>query len=180
MTQDALRPRSDAGRGDEVGCGICRSPRVNSWEDDWGTYGERDATALKFQPQDGAVRATQPYDCHRRTACVETATQPRDGCAADVVYRPGCRACTVPVAGARLDQGIPSFEPASGERCSTPRPVHAAGRRLSLVERRRESRARSVRPLRVGDGPSRFLGTKRWKKPETDSIIAPPSGIWKG
>ena len=69
-------------------------------------------------------------------------------------------------------QGVPSSEPASGEQCSTPRPAHAAGRRLSLVERRRESRARSVRPLRVGDGPSRFLGRKRWKKPETDSIIA--------
>ena len=59
-------------------------------------------------------------------------------------------------------------------RRSSTRPLdrpHAAGRRLSLVERRGESRARSVRLLRVGDGPSRFLGTKRWKKPETASII---------
>ena len=43
----------------------------------------------------------------------------------------------------------------------------------------RESRARSVRPLRVGDGPSRFLGGKRWKKPETASIIAGRPGEWK-
>ncbi len=76
----------------------------------------------------------------------------------------------------RIAQGVPSSEPAPGEQCSTPRPAHAAGRRLSLVERHRESRARSVRSLRVGDGPSRFLGTKRWKKPETASIIARTNG----
>ena len=78
-----------------------------------------------------------------------------------------------------LCECVPSSDPASGEQCSTPRPAHAAGRRLSLVERRRESRARSVRPLRVGDGPSRFLGGKRWKKPETASIIAGRPGEWK-
>ena len=109
---------------------------------------------------------------HRRTACVEAATQPRDGCAAGTWNSRGC--------GTHSGQGspyslrsVPTSEPASGEQCSTPRTAHAAGRRLSLVKRRRESRARSVRPLRVGDGPSRFLGGKRWKKPETDSIITP-------
>ena len=79
-----------------------------------------------------------------------------------------------------LCECVPSSESASGEQCSTPRPAHAAGRRLSLVERRRESRARSVRPLRVGDGPSRFLGGKRWKKPETASIIARTTGRMEG
>ena len=100
----------------------------------------------------------------------EAATQPRDGFAAGMRNDRGC--------GTHTDQGspyslrsVPSSEPASGEQCSTLRPAHAGGRRLSLVKRRRESRARSVRPLRVGDGPSRFLGGKRWKKPETDSII---------
>ena len=108
--------------------------------------------------------------------CVEAAAQPRDGCAADMMNWPGRVAlrlvCPRAEAQRRIAPGVPSSEPTLGEQCSTPRPAHASGRRLSLVERRRESRARSVRPLRVGDGPSRFLGGKRWKKPETASIIA--------
>ena len=119
--------------------------------------------------------------------CVEAAAQPREACVADMMNWPGRVAlrpvCPRAEAQRRIAPGVPSSEPASGERCSTPRPAHAAGRRLSLVERRRESRARSVRPLRVGDGPSRFLGGKRWKKPETASIIAGRPGecnAWGG
>ena len=112
--------------------------------------------------------------------CVEAAAQPREACVSDMMNWPGRVAlrpvCPRAEAQRRIAPGVPSSEPASGERCSTPRPAHAAGRRLSLVERRRESRARSVRPLRVGDGPSRFLGGKRWKKPETASIVAPATG----
>ena len=115
--------------------------------------------------------------------CVEAAAQPREACAADMMNWPGRVAlrpvCPRAEAQRRIAPGVPSSEPASGEQCSTPRPAHASGRRLSLVERRRESRARSVRPLRVGDGPSRFLGGKRWKKPETASIIAGRPGEWK-
>ena len=115
--------------------------------------------------------------------CVEAAAQPRDGCAADMMNWPGRVAlrpvCPRAEAQRRIALGVPSSEPTLGEQCSTPRPAHAAGRRLSLVERRRESRARSVRPLRVGDGPSKFLGGKRWKKPETASIIAGRPGEWK-
>ena len=70
-----------------------------------------------------------------------------------------------------FNQCVPTFESVSEERCSTPRPTHASGMRSSLVERRRESGARSVRWLRVRDRPSSFLGTKHWKKPETESII---------
>ena len=121
---------------------------------------------------------------HRRPACVEAATQPRDGCAAGMKNGRGAAhsdpGCLWAEAQRRIDLGVPSSEPAPGEQCSTPRPAHAAGRRLSLVERRRESRARSVRPLRVGDGPSRFLGGKRWKKPETVSIIARTNGRMEG
>ncbi len=110
---------------------------------------------------------------------MEAATQPRDGCAAGMrngrgAGRTPTKVSEEPKRGLRLSlcECVPTSEPASGEQCSTPRPAHAAGRRLSLVKRHRESRARSVRPLRVGDGPSRFLGGKRWKKPETASIIA--------
>ncbi len=126
----------------------------------------------------------QPGRPHRRPALGESATQPRDGCAVDMRDRPGRRAHSdqsLPrtryggVRGAeaqrRIAQDVPSSETASEEQCSTPRPTHAAGRRLSLMDRHRESRARSVGTLRVRDGPSRFLGTKRWKKPETASII---------
>ena len=119
--------------------------------------------------------------------CVEAAAQPREACVADVADMmnwPGRVAlrpvCPRAEAQRRIAPSVPSSDPASGEQCSTPRPAHASGRRLSLVERRRESRARSVRPLRVGDGPSRFLGTKRWKKPETASIIARTTGRMEG
>ena len=116
--------------------------------------------------------------------CVEAAAQPRDGCAADMMNWPGRVAlrpvCPRAEAQRRIALGVPSPEPTLGEQCSTPRPAHASGRRLSLVERRRESRARSVRPLRVGDGPSKFLGTKRWEKPETASIIAPATERMEG
>ncbi len=100
------------------------------------------------------------------------------GYAADVRNRSVCALHTDqmsegPNRGTRssLCECVPSSEPASGEQCSTPRSAHAAGWRLSLVERRRESRARSVRSLRVGDGPSRFLGHEPLGKPETASII---------
>jgi len=70
-----------------------------------------------------------------------------------------------------FNQSIPRFERVSEERCSTPRPTHTSGVRSSFVEHHLESRARSVRWLRVRDRPSSFLGTKHWKKPEIDSII---------
>ena len=57
------------------------------------------------QPQDGAVRATQSYRGHRRPACLEAATQPRDGCAEDVRIRP--------VRRAHLDQGVRGAEAGS-------------------------------------------------------------------
>ena len=79
------------------------------------------------------------------------------------------------------DRVVPAFEAVSGEQGSIHRPRHAAGRRLSLLgqpfgEQRSILGGRS----RVWDEPSSFLGTKHWKKPETElSIVEQPSG-WKG
>ena len=76
----------------------------------------------------------------------EAATQPRDGCAAGVgngralgAPRPepapySIRGCPRGRSAMRLGlcECDPHSELASGEPCSTPRPAHAAGRRLSL------------------------------------------------
>ncbi len=76
--------------------------------------------------------------------------------------------------------GVPAFDSGSGEQGSIHRPHHAAGRRFSLLgqpfgEQRSILGGRS----RARDEPSSFLGTKHWKKPETDlSIVEQPSG-WK-
>ena len=178
IADDARSPTTSRTQGDAGVKKTQLGPGSHHGEATWGAavrWGNRPACrSFTGRPgeSDAALRG------HRRPACVEAATQPRDGCAAGMGKEPGRRAhsrpewCPRAEAQRRIALGVPTYEPASGERCSTPRPAHAAGRRLSLVERRRESRARSVRPLRVGDGPSRFLGRKRWKKPETASIIA--------
>ena len=140
--RDAARPGSYV--GNVLGCCVRgKRPAYNAIAD-------RRVVKLRPVPQEPCRRREEP-------ASVQGALRPR---------------CPRGRSERRIALGDPSSEPASEEQCSTPRPAHAAGRRLSLVERRRESRARSVRPLRVGDGLSRFLGTKRWKKPETESIIA--------
>ena len=79
----------------------------------------------------------------------------------------------------RIAQGVPASESASEEQCSTPRPTHAAGRRLSLVERRLESRARSVRPLRVGDGPPGFLAGNAGKSQKLRQLSPERTSEWK-
>ena len=90
------------------------------------------------------------------------------------------RGCPRAEAQRRIAQDVPSSETASEEQCSTPRPTHAAGRRLSLMDRHRESRARSVGTLRVRDGPSRFLGTKRWKSQKLRQLSPERTSGWKG
>ena len=76
--------------------------------------------------------------------------------------------------------GVPAFDSGSGEQGSIHRPHHAAGRRLSLLGRPfGEQRSILGGRSRVWDEPSSFLGTKHWKKPETElSIVEQPSG-WK-
>ena len=149
--RDAARPGSYV--GNVLGC--CAKGKRPACED---LIADRRVVKLRPVPQEPCRRREEP-------ASVQGALRPEPA-----PY--SIRWCPRAEAQRRIALGDPSSEPASEEQCSTPRPAHAAGRRLSLVERRRESRARSVRPLRVGDGPSRFLGTKRWKKPETASIIA--------
>ena len=51
--------------------------------------GEMGCNRPEVQPQDGAVRATQPCEGRRSIACVDAATQPRDGCAAGIMNQPG-------------------------------------------------------------------------------------------
>ena len=134
---------------------------------------------------------------HRRTACVEAATQPRDGCAAAMrnwpgalgAPRPGCprgRSTVCASASANLPR-LPNRH--RGSNGSTPRPAHAAGRRLSHRGGHRESEAQSLRSdpwaavRRAGldpmqpvpdswDGNPPGFSARNAGKPETDSIIA--------
>ena len=67
------------------------------------------------------------------------------------------------------------------EQCSTPVPHHAAGGRWSLVEAvAGRAGLDPWRTVRVGDGPSSFLGWKHWKKPDNASSITPPPEEVKG
>ena len=159
---------------------------------------QRDPGATSVTSRD-AARSGSDADLrrHRRPACVEAATQPLDGCAAGMRKSRGAgrtptRACTVldlrwcPRGGSssltlqplRMCPGIRDGH----QRSNVLNPSTGSRSGKALVPRgtdHRESRARSVRPLRVGDGPSKFLGGKRWKKPETASIIAGRPGEWK-
>ena len=153
--------------------------RVTTWSSDLGGYGgvcDRPAD----HPQNGAVRATQPCEVIAGRRAWK--------------LRPN-RVTVAPQAWGKIearahyDRGVPSYEPASGERCSTPRPAHAAGRRLSLRGDHRESRAQSfgLTPGRLfGEqgsilcSRSRIRGTGTLQvsrhetlgKPETASIIS--------
>ena len=127
-------------------------------------------TGLQVIHRTAGERATQPTTSSQDGVRDEAAAQPRDGCAAGMsngrgagALRPGISVLATERPDFRTGAGGAVLDPSTGSR---------SGRRLSLVKRHRESRARSVRPLRVGDGPSRFLGGKRWKKPETASIIS--------
>ena len=150
--------------------------------------------------------------CHRRTACVEAATQPRDGCAAGMrngrgAWRTPTRACTVldtvvfegPKRGVRFASANVSrhLRRTQGSEGSTPRPDHAAGRRLSHRGDHRESEAQSLwsdpwaavrrakaRSYAAGPGfggrePSRFLGTKRWKSQKLRQLSSEQQSEWK-
>ena len=150
--------------------------------------GETDRPA--GHPQDSAVRATQPCEVVAGRRGVEAATQPRDGCAADVKNWSRRRTHSDQSLHRTRYGGVPTNEPASGERCSTPRPAHAAGRRLSLRGRPSGERG-SILPVRPlgscseSEGSilcsrSRIRGTgtlqvsrrETLEKPETASIIA--------
>ncbi len=93
----------------------------------------------RCRESDAAMRS------HSRTACVEAATQPRDVCAAGMrngrdAGRTSARVCTVL---ATVVSRLPRRHRRSNG--STPRPAHAAGRRLSLRGDHRESEAQSFR-----------------------------------
>ena len=148
-----------------------------------------DATGLQVihravRESDAALRG------HRRPACVEAATQPRDGCAADVKNWPRRRAHSDQGLHRTRYGGVPTSEPASGEQwlnpstgsrsregvCpsgetigrarlnpSGPTPGRLFGERGSILCSR--SRIRGTRILQV----SRH---ETLEKPETASIIA--------
>ena len=134
----------------------------------------------------------------RRSACMDAAIQPRDGCAAAMRNQPGRLSARRPGSTPYSLRRCPDFRTRSlGEQCSTPRPAHAAGRRLSLRggpsgERGSilpvrplggcsESRARSYAagPGFGGREPSRFLGTKRWKSQKLRQLSPDRTSEWK-
>ena len=78
------------------------------------------------------------------------------------------------------DRVVPTFDAGSGERCSLPRPHHAAGMRPVPVgppfgERRSILCGRS----RAWDGPSRFLWRETLAKPETEPSITDEGRRWQ-
>ena len=181
------------------------------------------ATGLQIDHKDGAVRTQRDPGAtsvtsrdaarsgsdaalrgHRRTTCVAAATQPRDGCAAGMrngraqgALRPMCpRGGSSVCASASANV---SRHPRRSQRSngSTPRPAHAAGRRLSLWSRPSGERG-SILPVRplggcseseaqsyaAGPGfggrePSRFLGTKRWKSQKLRQLSPEQPTGWK-
>ena len=141
------------------------------------------------QPQDGAVRdAARPGSyvgnvlgsCAREAASQLAMADRRVVKLRPVPQEPWRRREEPASVQGALRPGCPGFRIGIGGAVLDPSTDSRSGKALIPVERRRESRARSVRPLRVGDGPSRFLGTKRWKKPETASIIARTSDRREG
>ena len=133
-------------------------------------------------------KATDPEPERTRDGVRGSCDPPRDGCTADVCEWPGAvRTPTVvsegPKRGVRFNlcECVPDSETVSGEQRSTPRPAHAAGRRLSHrgdPSGERGSILPGLAPGRLfgeqgsilcsrsrirGREPSRFLGAKRWK-----------------
>ena len=112
------------------------------------------------------------WKIHRRPARGEAVAR-RESAEPQAWGTSRCAKCTPtrgvrgPARGLRMAQGVPLPNWPWGSNARPLHQLHAAGRSLSLIDDRRESNAQSVRSLRARDGPSRFLGTKHWKKPET-------------
>ena len=125
---------------------------------------------------------------HCRTACMEAATQPRDGCAVAMrngrmlgALRPWCPVLRTGIGGAVLDPStgsrsekalVPPGLP-SGERGSIPSVRSLGGCSES------EARSYAAGPGFGGREPSRFLGTKRWKSQKLTQLSPEQPSGWK-
>ena len=105
--------------------------------------GEADRPA--GNPQDGAVRATQFYEVVAEQR--EWKLRPNRVTVVPQTWGASRGAWAHSGQGPHRTRygGVPTSEPVSGEQGSTPRPAHAAGRRLSLRGDHRESEAQSFR-----------------------------------
>ena len=117
-----------------------------------GTAVSGDGTGMLSDCETGAVRATQTYDViagqrawklrpNRVTVAPQADERPRCNGRSSTKVSEGAKR------GVRIThcECVPASEKVSEEQGSTPRPTHAAGRRLSLRGDHRESEARSFR-----------------------------------
>ena len=125
------------------------------------TRTQRDPGATSVTSRD-AARSGSDADLRRqrRPACVEAATQPLDGCAAGMrngrvlgALRPRCPRSGSEVCASASANVSPHPRRSQRSNGSTPRPAHAAERRLSLWSRPSGERG-SILPVRPLGGCS--------------------------
>ena len=115
LTEDALRPRSDAGRGDGADEKIATRPRVTSRGSDLGSSGECGCNRPEVHPQDGVALSLRRPTASSQDS-VEAATQPHDGCVAAVKNRPGAGRTRPGCPDFRTGIGGAVLDPSSGSR----------------------------------------------------------------